>query len=151
MMKTAVDIREEAAERFEALGFPTTRQEEWKYTNVAPIARIQWSAARPRAAAAAEAAAATQADLTFINGHLAHRNERKIPGLRILPISEAGEYYGQIADWQRNPFTALNIAKSEDGAFIICDAPVEGFVHLLFVGEGDEIWSHPHNVIVAGG
>ncbi|HEV8658026.1 MAG TPA: hypothetical protein VGS96_05305, partial [Thermoanaerobaculia bacterium] len=37
-MKTAVDIREEAAERFEALGYPTTRQEEWKYTNVAPIA-----------------------------------------------------------------------------------------------------------------
>ncbi|HEX7421451.1 MAG TPA: Fe-S cluster assembly protein SufD, partial [Thermoanaerobaculia bacterium] len=30
------------------------------------------------------------------------------------------------------------------------DKPVEGFVHLLFIGDGDGIWSHPHNVIVAG-
>ena len=31
--------REEAFERFEQAGFPTVREEEWKYTNVAPIAR----------------------------------------------------------------------------------------------------------------
>src|SRR5262245_25415415 len=31
--------RESAIARFAAAGFPTTRQEDWKYTNVAPIAR----------------------------------------------------------------------------------------------------------------
>src|SRR5436853_596291 len=33
-------LREEAAARFEELDFPTTRHEEWKYTNIAPILKI---------------------------------------------------------------------------------------------------------------
>jgi Fe-S cluster assembly protein SufD len=32
-------LREAAFERFSELGFPTTRDEEWRFTNVAPIAR----------------------------------------------------------------------------------------------------------------
>ena len=31
-------LREEGRSHFAALGFPTTRMEEWRYTNVAPIA-----------------------------------------------------------------------------------------------------------------
>jgi len=31
--------REQAAQRFEQLGWPTTQWEEWRYTNVAPIAK----------------------------------------------------------------------------------------------------------------
>ena len=30
------DIREQAAQRFEQLGWPTPRLEEWKFTNLAP-------------------------------------------------------------------------------------------------------------------
>ena len=32
-----VNMRKEALDRFEALGFPTTRDEEWKYTNLKPV------------------------------------------------------------------------------------------------------------------
>ena len=32
-------LREQSFERFEALGFPTVDQEEWKYTNTAPIVK----------------------------------------------------------------------------------------------------------------
>jgi len=32
------ELRTRGAERFAALGFPTVRQEEWRFTNVAPIA-----------------------------------------------------------------------------------------------------------------
>ena len=32
-------IRKDAISRFAQLGFPTTRDEEWKFTNVAPIAK----------------------------------------------------------------------------------------------------------------
>nr|MDP9121559.1 Fe-S cluster assembly protein SufD [Acidobacteriota bacterium] len=35
-------LRREAIERFTALGFPTLRQEEWRFTNVAPIARASF-------------------------------------------------------------------------------------------------------------
>jgi Fe-S cluster assembly protein SufD len=33
-------LREAALQRFEELGFPTTHEEEWRFTNVAPIARF---------------------------------------------------------------------------------------------------------------
>src|ERR1700694_136921 len=33
-------LRESAMDRFEVLGFPAVADEEWKYTNVAPISRI---------------------------------------------------------------------------------------------------------------
>jgi Fe-S cluster assembly protein SufD len=145
-------IREEAAERFRTLGYPTPQLEEWKYTNVAPIAKMEWSAARPRAASAAEAAAAPPADLVFVNGRIVEINDR--PDLRIIPLSKASSadmepHYGKIADWQRNAFVALNIANSEDGAMVVADGVVEEFVHLLFIGDGIGVWSHPHNIIVA--
>src|SRR3954451_2578640 len=35
----AARLREDAFDTFERLGFPTTGEEDWKYTNVAPIAR----------------------------------------------------------------------------------------------------------------
>jgi Fe-S cluster assembly protein SufD len=35
-------LREAAFQRFVELGFPTTHDEEWRFTNVAPIARTEW-------------------------------------------------------------------------------------------------------------
>jgi len=162
-MKTAVaslqTLRDEARERFAAHGYPTTRQEEWKYTNVAPIAKVQWRHDERGSDAQSHWAGwradpTCVAELVFVNGRIAQRSDSRVTGLRVVPISEASEaeleqYYGQIADWRGNPFAALNISESRDGALIVADKPVDGFVHLLFIGEGDEVWSHPHNVIVA--
>src|SRR6266705_3922860 len=36
-------LRESAMDQFERLGFPSVKEEEWKYTNVAPIAKIDFS------------------------------------------------------------------------------------------------------------
>src|SRR4026208_1662865 len=38
-------LRSEAMARFAALGFPTTRDEEWRFTSVAPIASRSFSRA----------------------------------------------------------------------------------------------------------
>ncbi len=35
-------IRAQAAERFNTLGWPTTRLEEWKYTSLTPLISIDW-------------------------------------------------------------------------------------------------------------
>ena len=35
-------IREQAADRFNILGLPTTKLEEWKYTSLAPLSRIDF-------------------------------------------------------------------------------------------------------------
>jgi Fe-S cluster assembly protein SufD len=38
------ELRQTAFQRFVQLGFPDTHNEEWRFTNVAPIARTSWSA-----------------------------------------------------------------------------------------------------------
>src|ERR1044071_9252823 len=41
-------VRNSAIDRFEQLGFPTVHEEEWKYTNLAPLGKEQFiPAARP--------------------------------------------------------------------------------------------------------
>ena len=37
-------IREAALSRFVELGFPTTRHEDWRFTNIAPLAEIEFQA-----------------------------------------------------------------------------------------------------------
>src|SRR5206468_5139662 len=68
--------RMQAIEAFADAGFPTTRDEEWRYTNVAPIAKIPFQAARPDSVHCATEllqttywADAVSARLVFINGH----------------------------------------------------------------------------------
>jgi Fe-S cluster assembly protein SufD len=57
-----------------------------------------------------------------------------------------------IADWERNAMVALNTANAQECARIDIPAGtvVDGFIHLLFIGSGDGIWSHPRNVIHVG-
>src|SRR5687768_3805393 len=45
------DLRERAFAYFTKNGFPVVQNEEWKYTNVAPIARENWSVADSAASA----------------------------------------------------------------------------------------------------
>jgi Fe-S cluster assembly protein SufD len=137
------DLRSEAAERFQKLGWPTTRIEEWRYTNLAPISKVAWHAddsptlVEPPLTYAARATT----ELVFVNGRMVS-GENKF----------RGDADVHIADWERNALVALNVANQQDGARIVIPAGtvVEGFIHLLFVGRGDGIWSHPRNTIVVG-
>ena len=56
-----VDLRRRAFERFSALGFPTTRLEAWRFTNVAPIANTAFALATPAEREAAKADTAPHA------------------------------------------------------------------------------------------
>ena len=42
-------LRETAFRKFSELGFPTTHNEEWRFTNVSAIARGKFAAAKPAA------------------------------------------------------------------------------------------------------
>jgi len=165
---TAVDtfttIREQAAQRFAQLGWPTPRQEEWKYTNVAPIAKIDWRGVGqapspvppvPQGQAGAPDLHMARAlvELVFINGIFVERIGDGAPGLRVSRLAdESNEHLAKYADYQDHPFTALNTSLSNDGALVVAEAgaAIDGFVHLLYIGQGDGIWSHPRNLVVAG-
>jgi len=151
-------IREEAAVRFRALGWPTTRDEDWKYTNLAPLSRIAWKHGDGSAAMAGSgldfADHGAAAELVFVNGVLISAADAAQSGVTVknLRDADAGEHFARYADYQRHALTALNTAEFRDGAYIgiANGAVVDGFIHLLFIGEGDGIWSHPRNLIVAG-
>ena len=54
------DLRKTAMKRFEAVGFPSTKDEEWRFTNVAPIAKTPFQLADlPREGSKIEAATKT--------------------------------------------------------------------------------------------
>lgn len=162
---TAVDtfttIREQAAQRFTQLGWPTPRQEEWRYTNVAPIAKVEWSVGQApspvlRQAGAPDLHEASMrgralVELVFVNGRFVERSGDGANGLHVARLAdESNEHLAKYADYQDHPFTALNTSKFDDGALVIANGVVEGFVHLLYIGQGDAIWSHPRNLIIAG-
>src|SRR5438045_1453136 len=70
--------RRQARDRFQSLGFPTTADEEWRFTSVAPIAEARFAPARDGRAALATADLApfrqtdlTSAELVFVNGRYA--------------------------------------------------------------------------------
>lgn len=141
----ATDIRALAAERFAELGWPTPRIEEWKYTNLAAVAKIPWrteDVARDVDTPLTFGARAA-IELVFVNGRLLRQS-----GERFAAPSTERTW----ADWERNAMVALNFANMQEGARIEIPAGkvLDGFIHLLFVGSGDGVWSHPHNVIVAG-
>lgn len=163
------DMRETAITRFASLGFPTLKDEEWKYTSVAPIEKRPFRLAEKSrdgvTAEQIERAALPGAKgllLVFVNGHFAPEFSRfhALPGVTLGSLAEAFErepeilqaHLARAADG--HAFTALNTAFMADGAYIhlapgtVVDAPIQ----LLFVSTastGDAFVAHPHNLIVA--
>jgi Fe-S cluster assembly protein SufD len=158
-------IREQAAQRFEQLGWPTPRMESWKYTNLAPVAKVKWknvatgfSPLSDGLKAVTTFAGRASVELVFTNGRFTETNGTAPDGLRIVRFSEAqgdavfAKHFAKYADYQEHALTALNTANATDGVFIEVapNAAVDGFIHLLFIGTGDDIASHPRNLIVVG-
>ena len=167
-MTGITSIRQDAARRFAELGFPTTRDEEWRFTNVSSIAKTQFSAA-PSDWNAREVAQFDQSlspneggpRLVFINGRYSpdHSSCQKLPrGIRATPLREANgaveAHLARYAAYQDRAFVALNTANFDDGACI--EIPkgtvVEEPIHLVFLATGGEVpvISHPRSLVVIG-
>ncbi len=165
-------LREKGIARFETLGYPTTKNEDWHFTSVAPIAEHSFRLATLHSASALGLKAADldrfgfgQADwhrLVFINGVFddsLSSFEDDVGAVRVGSLADAiksGEpavqrHLGKIASFEQHTFTALNTAFIADGAFIELanDAVVEEPIHLVFISGGEGV-SHPRNLIIAG-
>jgi Fe-S cluster assembly protein SufD len=166
-------LREGAFGRFEELGFPTTDEEDWKYTNVAPLAR---KAFRPRAEGKAELASAAvetfvsaearRSRLVFVNGTYSpeHSSLEAVQGrvtIEELGAALAGEHgevlwehLGRLSGEGSDAFSALNTAFLGGGALLLVPdgVVVEAPVQLLFLtapGEEESV-SFPRVLVVAG-
>lgn len=160
--------RAEALARFLDLGFPTTRDEEWRFTSVAPIAEQPFVLPAPQTAARVDVSAhrlpGAAVELVFIDGrYVAELSRTGAPGVRAGGLAEAalaheGEvepHLARIAAFDRQAFVALNTAFLADGAsvHVLPRAVVREPIHLLFVatgGEGSPAMSHPRALLVLG-
>ena len=165
-------LRDEAAGRFQALGFPTTKQEEWRFTSVAPIAGTACRLAGhgeglPAGVDPFRLTGPLAAELVFVDGRYAPALSRVGPlpsGARVGSLRAAlrngahdvEAHLARLAPVQDQPFTALNTAFLEDGAFvhIPAHARLADPVHLLFIatgGNGDgPAMTHPRVLVVMG-
>jgi Fe-S cluster assembly protein SufD len=161
-------LRGDAFARFCETGFPTTRDEDWRFTNVAAIARTQFRTAGVAKIAAGDTAAwrveAMAATLVFVNGRFAPELSEldDLPkGVTVTSLREQIEchseeveaHLGRYADTQRDPFVALNTAFIGDGAYVRVarGVVVEAPIYLLYLStrEGAPTMTHPRNLIVA--
>src|SRR6266545_1244910 len=165
-------LRQLGIERFAGLGFPTLRQEDWRFTNVAPIARGSFvrpqsdpEAADPERLAVLDFPAAAR--LVFVDGRFSAKlsQSSELPaGTVVASLAEVLAnnpdqvlpWLGQLARVGEHPFVALNTAFLRDGACVLIPrgAVIGKPVHLLFLSSassaGEATFSFPRNLIVTG-
>jgi len=149
-------LKSAAFARFSELGFPTTKSEEWRFTNVAPIARTKFVAGRQGVKASKYAEGPIQ--LVFANGHLVSRPEGLPKGLEAGSILDdaaaATQHLGKHASFEENAFVALNTAMLADAAFVrvargaVIEQPIEIFY--LTTGTSEATAVHPRILVVVG-
>jgi Fe-S cluster assembly protein SufD len=165
-------LRESAFARFTELRFPTLHDEEWRFTNVAPIAKTHFELGERLVRGnltkeeldAFTFGALDCYRLTFVNGYFAPQlsTVQAENGLFVGNLREVLEknpqvlepYLAKYADYQDHAFTALNTAFFCDGGFVNISRSkvVEKPIHLLFVSvPGPQpVMAHPRSLILAG-
>ena len=165
-------IRKAALARFAEIGFPTLRNEDWRFTNVAPITRLPFKPVfeltqdvNEKVLAQFHFTGLECNRLVFVDGHFSEALSTLVPQKQDVQIGSlaaalangSAEVQKRLAGpgWAgQNSFAALNTAFFLDGAFISVPAGVAVAkpIHLLFISTGREegATSHPRNLIVAG-
>jgi Fe-S cluster assembly protein SufD len=164
-------IRAQARKSLDALGFPTTRHEEWRFTNIAPLLQLPLHPATSngRQLTAGDLAPFRQETngpcLVFVDGwfreDLSSAPQQKggiqLRSLRAALADNASElqaHWLRQAPFAESFFTALNTAFFHDGAFVSVPArmTVEQPVQLLYVASASQQGAAAQNrtLILAG-
>ena len=164
-------MRRAAFDRFNALGFPTTKNEDWHFTSVSPIAEQEFvllgskSGDVHRADVARFGFGATNwHTMVFVNGRFAPElsDSAALPhGVKLWDLASAWtdapgvvDHIGKVTSYDTQAFTALNTAFMVDGAVlqIAKDAQVDRPIHLLYVTDATAAkgMMHPRNLVVVG-
>ncbi len=165
-------VRRAGISRFAELGFPTLEDEDWRFTNVAPIAKLPFKPVLDYSGdgVAVESlgqlafAALKGPRLVFVNGHFAPELSSVPPrqdGITVSSLAAAlvtesalvEKHLARHARTDDNAFAALNTAFFQDGAFVHVPAgkSLAEPVQLVFLSTGQEAGatSHPRNLILA--
>ena len=165
-------LRKAGIARFAELGFPTLKNEDWRFTNVAPIAKLPF---KPALDAARDGLTKDSLDqfsfaklpgtrLVFVNGHFAAElstaptqpNGIKVSSLATALANDSAlveKHLGRYVRTEDNAFAALNNAFFQDGGFVYVPAgqSVDDPVQFLFINTSKDAGAttHPRNLIIA--
>ncbi len=158
-------LRLEAIDHVGTKNLPTTRDEEWRFTDISPLSKLPYQPAPQASKLQAIDIEDFYIDeattrLVFVDGHYesALSNIPESVNITVGNMSELAEthaetiqaHLGQHAQSQDSVFTALNTAFLHDGALIIlprntvCDTPI----HLLFVATQQETTNYPRCLLI---
>lgn len=164
------NLRKEAIDKFTELDFPSTKDEEWKYTSIAPLLKHNFIPGLDKKNITKEQVSKFLFDelesnvVVVINGHYSEEltSLNKLPANVVVgSIAKAitsdspliGKYFAKYADYSKHIFTSLSTAFTRDGVLIhipegkIVDQPI----HILFItySENEKFLIQPRNLFIA--
>jgi len=171
--KWLAPVRKAGIASFADQGFPKLSDEDWRFTNVAPIAQLPFKPAREAVVNGAESKVLNEAAfaklpgnrLVFVNGFFCAKLSSIKPesgGARIENLSAAlakdsaliEKHLGKYAHTANNAFVALNQAFFTDGAFIFVPqgAEIAEPIHLIYISSAKNYGEviQPRNLVIAG-
>jgi len=162
-------LRAAALERANALSVPSVREEEWRFTDLAPLTRLAFQpvsegASLPDGALDGLAIPEAQARLVFVDGLWMPELSRIVDadGMRVLDLRTAlgleesllASRLGQRVRFDAQLFPALNTAFMRDGAAIVLQPgrEISGPIHVLDIATRRERAHaiYPRLLVVAG-
>ena len=164
-------LRKAGIARFAEKGFPTLHDEDWRFTNVAPIAKLPFrpvfkssnAGLTPESVSGFTFGSLPGMRLVFINGLFDESlsSLSNLPeGVTVSSLAQAlstrpalvEKQFGRRLQTEENAFAALNSAFFLDGGYVHVPAGkvLETPVHLLFIATTKEngSTSHPRNLLV---
>ncbi len=161
-------LRSLGREKFDGSGYPTVRDEAWRFTNVEAIAQTRWRDASPgEDVTSADVARLAIPDLdaavaVFVDG-VFRENLSDLTGLgtgvtccliaEAFDRESARQHLGRLSREHDDGFTALNDAKFGPGLFVHVEAGREAAkpIHVLSIGTSTQepVATHCRNLIVA--
>jgi Fe-S cluster assembly protein SufD len=162
-------VRREAFERFLDRGFPTTNDEDWRFTSVAPLTSMEFSldAGNGREHGSSLVRSHLGEDwkrheIVFVNGRFSPELSaigELPPGVVVESLASALESYPEeveavlslIPAASATVFSDLNRAFLADGAFVLVPegVVVERPVHIVHVSSAERpAVSHPHHIVL---
>ena len=159
-------LRMRAVERANELTVPTTRDEEWRFTDLSPLYKMSFSCAASAGAVEksqidAFAIPEAQTRLVFVDGRYSAERSHVMPdaGVTVGNLADSAERAATITQSRLaklaliddDAFAAVNTAFLRDGAVIhvargcVVIAPI----HLLFIASSKDVASYPRVLVVA--
>ena len=159
-------VRSSAIERFEQLGFPPVSDEEWKYTNLATLAKENFIPASGDGEIDASRFAYPEtatAHLVVVNGFLREDLSVKTGLEQVVAVDLFNavndarynkivrKYLARNAGYHNNGLTALNTAFLQSGVFICIpkNVKIDQPIQVSFLADGENSASFPRLLVVA--